>query len=167
MEKLHPERMDDAMKIVTDGNYCVKCHAVGDYSPKGAIKAQGPQLAEVYQRLRPSFVRKWIANPTRILPYTGMPVNVPFLPQGPHYGGVSQELFAGTSIEQLDALVDLLMNFDEYAKRQTTIKTMVKEVPVEDEQQAAEVGQLNPEQSASGPRLDAPLASAPPTGKRK
>jgi hypothetical protein len=125
------------MKIVTDGNYCVKCHAVGDYEPKGAIKTQGPQLAEVYQRMRPEYVRRWVANPKRIQPYTGMPTNIPFADQPPHYGGVSQDLFAGTSIQQLDATVDLLMNFDDYAKRHTTIKSMVREVPAEGGQEAA------------------------------
>ena len=149
LEGVHPARMDDAMKIVTDGNYCVKCHAVGDYEPKGAIKTQGPQLGIVYERLRTDYVRNWIANPKKILPYTGMPVNIPYMPEGPHYGGVSQQLFPGTSIQQLDGLVDLLMNFDEYAKRQTTIKSMVKEVPAEGAgEQASETTQPDTSQSA-------------------
>jgi hypothetical protein len=148
-EAERPERMDDAMRIVTDGNYCVKCHAVGDYSPVGAIKTQGPQLAEIYQRLRPDFVRRWVANPLRTLPYTGMPINIPYSPEGPHFGGVSQDLYPGTSAEQLDAVVDLLMNYDEYAKRQTTIKTMVKEVPPEGEAPAAEAAPPRSDQSAA------------------
>ena len=68
------------MKIVTDGNYCVKCHAVGDFQPQGDPNTFGPNLAEVYRRLRPKFTRNWIANPQRILPYTGMPVNIPYHP---------------------------------------------------------------------------------------
>jgi hypothetical protein len=129
LEQAHPGMLDDAMKIVTDGNYCVKCHSVGDYQAVGAIKTLGPNLSEVYRRLRPEFVRRWVANPVRILPYTGMPVNIPYDPQAANLGGVNQALFPGTSIQQLDGLVDLLMNFDEYAKRQTSVRSLVKEPP--------------------------------------
>jgi len=129
LERSHPTVLDDAMKIVTDGNYCVKCHSIGDYRVRGAVRTLGPDLHEVYRRLRPDYVRRWVANPQRILPYTGMPVNIPYVPEGPHYGGVSQSLFPGTSFQQLDGLVDLLMNFDEYTKRQTSVKSLVKEPP--------------------------------------
>ncbi|MGD9636252.1 MAG: hypothetical protein AB7U97_23420, partial [Pirellulales bacterium] len=128
-EQTHPELLDDAMKIVTDGNYCVKCHSVGDFQAVGAIRTLGPQLANVHQRLRPEFVRRWIGNPVRILPYTGMPVNIPYDPHAPNLGGVNQALFPGTSVQQLDGLVDLLMNFDEYAERQTKVRSLVKEPP--------------------------------------
>jgi hypothetical protein len=127
IEQSHPELLDDAMKIVTDGNYCVKCHSIGDYQVKGAIRTLGPNLDEVYRRLRPEYVRRWVGNPQRTLPYTGMPVNIPYDANAPQLGGVSQSLFPGTSIEQLDGVVDLLMNFDTYAKRQTSIKSLVKE----------------------------------------
>jgi hypothetical protein len=40
---------------------------------------------------------------------------------------VSQALFPGTSISQLDGVVDLLMNFDEYTKRRTSVKELVRE----------------------------------------
>lgn len=127
LEQSHPELLDDAMKIVTDGNYCVKCHSIGDYQVRGAIRTLGPDLDEVYRRLRPEYVRHWVGNPQRILPYTGMPVNIPYDPSAPQLGGVSQALFPGTSIQQLDGVVDLLMNFDTYAKRQTSVKSLVKE----------------------------------------
>jgi hypothetical protein len=38
-------------------------------------------------------------------------------------------LFPGPSISQLDGVVDLLMNFDEYTRRQTSVKGLVKEPP--------------------------------------
>jgi hypothetical protein len=115
------------MKILTDGNYCVKCHSIGDYQVRGAVKTLGPNLDEVYRRLRPDYLKRWIANPQRILPYTGMPVNIPFGPNPPTFGGVSQDLFRGTSFDQIDGVVDLLMNYDEYAKRQTSVKGLVRE----------------------------------------
>jgi len=133
LESVHPTLLDDAMKIVTDVNYCVKCHSVGDYEIGGSPRAQGPRLDEVYRRLRPEFTRRWIASPMRILPYTPMPVNIPYNPDLPNLGGVNQALFPGTSVAQLDGVVDLLMNFDEYAKRRTSVKSLVKEAPQPDQ----------------------------------
>ncbi len=66
------------MKIVTNNNYCVKCHLVGDYTPPGCVKALAPQLPRAHARLRPGYGHDWIANPKRFLPYTGMPVHIPF-----------------------------------------------------------------------------------------
>ncbi len=129
LEQSHPTLLNDAMRIVTNGNYCVKCHSLGDYQVRGAPKGLGPNLDQVYRRLRPDYTRRWIANPQRTLPYTGMPVNIPYDPKPPNFGGVSQELFPGPSISQLDGVVDLLMNFDEYTRRQTSVKGLVKEPP--------------------------------------
>ena len=132
LAKLEAQRDDplgEAMNIVVDGNYCVKCHGVADYQPKGDLTTLGPNLADASRRLRPDFVRDWIANPKRILPYTGMPVNIPYKPGEPHLGGVSQELYSGNSIEQVRGLVDLLMNFDAYARQRTSVSSLVKEVP--------------------------------------
>jgi hypothetical protein len=129
LESAHPTLLDDAMKIVTDINYCVKCHSIGDYQVRGAIRTQGPKLDDVYRRLRPDYTRRWIASPMRILPFTPMPGNIPYNPDLPNLGGVNQALFPGTSVTQLDGVVDLLMNFDEYAKRRTSVKSLVKEPP--------------------------------------
>ena len=54
----HPHRFEDALKIVTDNNYCVKCHKVGDFTPAGSAAALAPNLDRVYQRLRPDFLQK-------------------------------------------------------------------------------------------------------------
>jgi hypothetical protein len=82
IEELPPvgstQRFDDAMRAVTNGNYCVKCHLVADYAPPGSNRAKAPNLADVYRRLRPEYTRDWIANPKTILPYTSMPVNIPY-----------------------------------------------------------------------------------------
>ena len=125
-EKQHAGFLDDAMKIVVNNNYCVQCHAVGDFQPQGSNTALGPDLSDIYRRLRPDWVRQWIANPKRITPYTGMPQNVPYANESPHFGGVSQQLFPGTSIEQIDGLVDLLMNYDYYARLKTSIRSLVQ-----------------------------------------
>ncbi len=119
-ESQHPQRLADALKIVTDNNFCIKCHLLGDFTPEGLDSAKAPQLSDVYRRIRPEFALDWIANPKRILPYTGMPVNIPY--DKP----VNQELFKGDSTEQLDGVVDLLLNFDRYLESQTSIKPLIK-----------------------------------------
>ena len=132
-EAAHPGHLDGAMKIVTNNNYCVKCHLVGSYAPPGNPKALAPQLERVHERLRPDYVHNWIANPKRYLPYTGMPVNIPF--DKP----VSQDLYAGTSEQQVDALTDLLMHFDTFAKQNLSLEAYLKPQPVQ--QPAAAAGQ--------------------------
>jgi len=115
--------LEGALRIVTNTNYCVKCHLVGDYTPPGSVKALAPQLERIHERLRPGYVHDWIANPKRFLPYTGMPVNIPF--DKP----VSQDLYAGTSEQQVDALTDLLMHFDLFAKRNLSLEAFLKAEP--------------------------------------
>ncbi len=116
----------DAMKIVTSGNYCVKCHRVGDFDPAGIDRVKAPDLSVVYRRLRAEYVRTWIAKPTAILPYASMPVNIPYDASAPLLGTtVSQDLYHGNSVEQLDALVDLLMNYDQYARQQSRVAPLV------------------------------------------
>jgi hypothetical protein len=122
-ETLRPGHLDGAMKIVTNNNYCVKCHLVGSYAPPGNPKALAPQLEAVHERLRPGYVHDWIANPKRFLPYTGMPVNIPF--DKP----VSQDLYAGDSDQQVDALTDLLMHYDRFAKRALSLDAYLKQSP--------------------------------------
>jgi cytochrome c2 len=114
------KRLDDAMKLVTDNNYCVKCHKIGDFSPNGAPAALAPNLADVSKRIRPEFLRDWIANPARLLPYTGMPVNFP------KNKPADQALFPGTAEEQVNAIVDLLLNYDALMTGKTSIKPLVK-----------------------------------------
>jgi mono/diheme cytochrome c family protein len=119
----HPNRLEDAFKLITNENFCVKCHKVGDFTPKGSAAALAPNLADVYRRIRPTFLRDWIANPARLLPYTGMPVNFP------KNKPADQKLFAGTAEEQVDAVVDLLMNYDEVMKSKTAIAPLIKVTP--------------------------------------
>ncbi len=122
-EENNPQRLPDALKIVTDNNYCIKCHLIGDFEPAGSDRAKGPHLDQVYKRLRPDFLLRWIAQPPRILPYTSMPVNIP--PDKP----VSDTLYPGTSLEQVNGLVDLLLNWDRFMENRTSIKPMIKPAP--------------------------------------
>ena len=152
VEQTHPGHLEGALKIVTNNNYCVKCHLVGSYAPPGNLKALAPQLERVHERLRPDYVHNWIANPKRYLPYTGMPVNIPY--DKP----VSQDLYKGTSEEQVDALTDLLMNFDTFAKKNLSLDAYLRQQAV---QPAAGPGVPPAAQLESAPR-PAPTTAAPP-----
>jgi hypothetical protein len=102
-------------------------HGIGDFSPGGSRFVIAPNLANVHRRLRPDYLRQWIADPTIAQPYTTMPVLIPYTQGSDHEGGVPQELYHGTSTEQLDAVVDLLLNFDRYsAEKNPTIEAAKK-----------------------------------------
>jgi cbb3-type cytochrome oxidase cytochrome c subunit len=133
-----------AMQIVTSADYCIKCHLVGDFVVKGGDRALAPNLANVKDRLRPEYIRKWIANPKKILPYTSMPQNIPYQPDAENLGGVAQTLYPGTSIEQVDSLVDLLMNYDEFLASRTSIAELVEQAAAG----AAPAGANTPEAGA-------------------
>ena len=125
----------------------MKCHLVGDYAPAGSLKALAPQLERVHERLRPDYAHGWIANPKRYLPYTGMPVNIPY--DKP----VSQDLYVGDSEQQLGALTDLLMHYDEFTKRQFSLEPYLPQAasPPAEEQAREEAAGVKPaEPKASG-----------------
>ena len=114
-EKARPNRLRDARKILEDKQtFCAKCHYLGQKGPGDAIKTTlAPDLEKVAGRLRHDYIRRWLANPKSVLPYTGMPVNFP--PEGKPLG---QDLFPGTSLEQIDAVVDLLLHYNKVQSSQ-------------------------------------------------
>lgn len=131
-ELAYADRLSDALKIVTNRNYCVACHSVGDFTPEGGVDALAPNLDQVHNRLRPDYLHKWIANPKHILPYTAMfaviKPNEPIRPDK-FQGEVGKLIQEGTSMEQVDAVVDLLLNYDQYMMRQVPIKPMIQGSP--------------------------------------
>ena len=69
------------------------------YETKNDI--QGPRLDEVYKRLRPGWVERWIANPNRHLPYaSSMP---PYFPADMPASQFA-EFFVGTPREKVQAV---------------------------------------------------------------
>jgi hypothetical protein len=127
-----PSHLDDAFRIVLDSkNFCTQCHSISDYQTQQVLRQRGPNLAQAGQRLRAEYMRRYIANPQKILPYTGMPVNFP-------YGqSVAQNLFQGTGIEQIDAVVDLLTNYDLFIQQHYEISPLVESAAREAEAAAA------------------------------
>ena len=116
------------MQIVVSQDYCIKCHSMGDFEPEGSDRGRAPNLGMVHKRLRAGYVQRWIARPSSILPYTAMPQNIPYDEANPYLGAEqTQKYFHGTSPETVDALVDLLMNFDGYAKSRASVAGLVAE----------------------------------------
>lgn len=66
--------------------------------------------------VHPEYVRRWLANPKAVLPQTSMPVNLP--PTGDPMG---QDLIHGTSLQQLEAVRDLLLNFDGHLRGRASL----------------------------------------------
>lgn len=122
-------RLEHALRILADRNYCVTCHIVGDYEPVTSDRAKAVDLASLHHRLHPEWLRRWIGNPVSLIPYTSMPVNIPYHPDQEHQGGVDQDLYLGTSVEQLDAVVDLLLNFDSFATSRSSVSDQVPSIP--------------------------------------
>ena len=120
-------RFDSAMGIVTAQAGCVKCHVYGDYVPGGSMAGTAsragntaPNLANVGQRLRRDYIRPWIANPSRILPYTPMNAVIPH-----NNPAMWEKSYKGSPEEQLDGVVDLLMNYGRYTASKSSIKEKV------------------------------------------
>src|SRR5262249_49367754 len=64
----------DAYRLLTNyNNPCLSCHQVGNLPGK---QANGPPLELTWERLRPEWTQRWIANPERMLSYSSpMPPN--------------------------------------------------------------------------------------------
>jgi hypothetical protein len=118
-ESEREDRLGDALKLAVV--VCKQCHVIGDFKPAGNAAAMAPNLERIHKRLRPDYLRQWLAKPTSILPYTNMPANFE------RYELNNQGLYHGTSQEQLDAVVDLLLNYDQVMKERTTVAKLVEE----------------------------------------
>jgi hypothetical protein len=86
---------------------CLNCHKVGELGPRNP---QGPNLELAWERLRPEWTERWIANPQRLLPYsTPMPQNMPNTTKPDEFR--YQPLFYGNPLEQVIGVRDALMNY--------------------------------------------------------
>jgi len=109
-------RLDRAMRLMLDRTtYCGKCHTIGNDASAGQNRTVlAPRLDEVGRRLRPEYLRRWLADPKSVLPYTAMPSL--FSASGKPLG---QDVFPGSSRQQLDAVIELLLRYEEYMKQRT------------------------------------------------
>ncbi|MEX0586488.1 MAG: hypothetical protein WD176_07585, partial [Pirellulales bacterium] len=109
--------LQNALKLVA--TVCSQCHKIGDFTPSGHPVAMAPNLDDVHTRMRPDYLKQWIARPPGKLPYTNMPVNFG------HNELKFQQIYPGTSSEQVSAIVEILMNYDAYMKNQVSVAEIV------------------------------------------
>jgi mono/diheme cytochrome c family protein len=150
VDPLAGNRFGHALNIVIHGKAgCIQCHGVNDKVAEGNPRGNGPSLDGVYKRLKPDYIKRWIAKPSMILPYTKMAELIPYKPGGPNFGGfeppilgpdgkplmdgdgnpITDRAYHGTSEQQLDAVRDLLSNFDRYMKSETSIQEKIVQQP--------------------------------------
>jgi len=97
----------DAYRLLTDRNLCLQCHSIGNVA---SSLPQGPNLALTADRLRPEWVKEWIANPDRLFGYK------PAMPQNfPNDSLDYQNVFPGRTIDQVTAVRDVLMDLPRVA----------------------------------------------------
>ena len=96
-----------------------------------------------------------------VLPYTGMPKNIPYHPTDPNQDGINEALYPGDSIQQLTALVNLLMNYDVYAMSKAAVAPLVQAAAAKS--QAAAAG-ANSGAGANAPAANQGDAGAAPPG---
>jgi mono/diheme cytochrome c family protein len=110
----HEAYAADAFRLLANyNNPCLSCHQVGNLPPK---QAQGPPLTLSWERLRPDWTLRWIANPDRLLSYpTPMPQNFPRNQVDDKGNGNLYPELVGTPLEQVTAVRDLLLDFPRIA----------------------------------------------------
>jgi mono/diheme cytochrome c family protein len=99
----------DGYRVLT--RLCSSCHEVGQMraSPKPG-DVVGPSLNLSHERLRPGWLKRWIAHPQRYLPYpSSMPQNFPNN-LDPNIWG-PQDLIAGAPLQQVIGVRNALINF--------------------------------------------------------
>jgi cytochrome c2 len=102
----------DGFRLVANSNICLSCHQVGSFPAAKPKNEQGPPLALAAERLRPEWMKRWIANPQRFLVYpSAMPQNFPADKTGEDW----YAYFYGTSLEQATAARDVLLNLPRVA----------------------------------------------------
>ncbi len=105
----------DAYRALVNYNTpCMSCHRVGSATAAGE---QGPPLEVVWDRLRPDWTEKWLANPRRMFGYdTTMPANFLKSDADPKGHGKVFSDFVGTPLQQATAVRDVLLNFPRVAE---------------------------------------------------
>ena len=105
----------DAYRLLatTGKSFCLECHRAGDVKGK---EEQGPALELGFERLRPDWTRRWLANPRRLFGYDpAMPQNFP-RQDDPKAVPALVELMDAPALAQITALRDVLLNFPKVAE---------------------------------------------------
>jgi hypothetical protein len=75
------EGVRDGIKLIgADGGLsCITCH---DFKDRVALGTRGPDMTEMYARMRPEWFLRWLRDPIRIQPGTAMPSFFGSMPEG-------------------------------------------------------------------------------------
>lgn len=119
----HPGYLSAGWDMMAKGA-CMSCHALGKLRPTGDPSKQlnGPDLRQVADRFRPEFLLTWLARPSRLVPYTAMPQNVP--PNG-DVAVPTPKTFEKEPFQQVRAIRDTLLNYS------TAVETQLAGPPAE------------------------------------
>src|SRR5262249_14285142 len=108
LESKHAGYLGAGWQVITKGA-CIQCHALGQFKPTGGSEeVTGPALRRAYSRFRPGYLTEWLARPSRLVPYTAMPQNIP--PHGPPAQFVPKS-FEDQPFAQVKAMRDTLLNY--------------------------------------------------------
>jgi hypothetical protein len=106
-----PYMVDGYRLLVNAKSPCLECHRVGRVPATGnPPQEQGPPLEISFERLRPEWTERWLANPKRL--FTNEPNMPGNFPRDKEY---FRDVFDGASREQIAALRDVLMNYPKVA----------------------------------------------------
>lgn len=98
----------ESWETLNEPTLCIKCHSVGGRTYQGTDPVKdvhAPNLDRIQQRLRPDYLRLWIAKPKAFLSYTGMPQNFTRLQK------ILPNSFAGDPQWQTLGVSDALLNY--------------------------------------------------------
>jgi mono/diheme cytochrome c family protein len=101
----HGAYASDGFRLLANYDRCLNCHQVGTLAPKQPI---GPPLDLAAGRLRPDWLLRWIGNPQRLLIY---PDGANPMPQNFPSNAKPGSDFAGTPLEQITAIRDVLIDY--------------------------------------------------------
>jgi hypothetical protein len=103
--------LTDAFKLFANRDLCQGCHQIGSLEASKPPKEQGPPLHIAFERLRPGWSQRWVANPQRYLTYPSiMPQNFAANERG------YQDLFVGSPLEQVTAVRDIMLVYPRAAE---------------------------------------------------
>jgi cytochrome c2 len=108
----HPDYLSQSFKLLVNPKLCRVCHSVGGFAAQQGNdpkNIRGPNLEYATDRVRPDWLKLWLARPSWTTPYTAMPVN--FKPADDPAKRTYVESFGGDAAVQWVAVRDAIMNY--------------------------------------------------------
>jgi mono/diheme cytochrome c family protein len=68
-----PELLKEGIKLIGKGENGLSCITCHDFAGAKSLGTRGPDMTQMYERMRPEWFRRWMREPSRIQPGTAMP----------------------------------------------------------------------------------------------